>query len=69
MSIEYDGIVERVWLKDKYVVELDSPGHEKIVARVDFVTKRNGLKVKKWDKVRVQLSLSDHTKGRIIKVY
>ncbi|HOU76190.1 MAG TPA: translation initiation factor IF-1 [Candidatus Dojkabacteria bacterium] len=67
---EIDGTVVEAHPEMKFVVELDVCGQKKkILSRLSGKIKMNYIKVVVGDKVKVEVSSCDPTKGRIIYRY
>ncbi len=65
--IQMDGVIEEALPNTQFIVRLEN-GH-KILAHVAGKMRMNYIKILQGDKVRVEMSPYDLTKGRIIYRY
>jgi translation initiation factor IF-1 len=67
-QIKVDGVVIKVLPATMYQVRLDNGGHE-ILAHISGKMRKNFIKITTGDKVSVEISPYDLTKGRITYRY
>jgi translation initiation factor IF-1 len=67
-QIKVDGVVVKVLPATMYTVRLDNGGHE-ILAHISGKMRKNFIKITTGDKVSVEISPYDLTKGRITYRY
>lgn len=65
--IQVDGIIEETLPNTQFIVRFDT-GH-KVMAHISGKMRMNFIKILQGDKVKVELSPYDLTKGRIIYRY
>ena len=65
--IQLDGIIEETLPNTQFIVKFDN-GH-KVLAHISGKMRMNFIKILQGDKVKVELSPYDLTKGRIVYRY
>ncbi|MBI1900935.1 MAG: translation initiation factor IF-1 [Planctomycetia bacterium] len=63
-TIEVDGVVTQALANTRFRVKLNEGGHE-VIAHIAGRMRKNFIKIVPGDKVKVELSPYDLTKGRI----
>ncbi|MGQ9818789.1 MAG: translation initiation factor IF-1 [Candidatus Kapaibacteriales bacterium] len=66
-TIQMDGVIEEALPNTQFIVRFDN-GH-KVLAHIAGKMRMNYIKILQGDKVRVEMSPYDLTKGRIIYRY
>ena len=66
--IEQDGVVMEALSNSMFKVELDISGHE-IICHISGKIRMNNIRIMPGDKVKIEMSPYDLTKGRIIYRY